>query len=154
MYQFDASLSTFNELALFVDGKNIFAIVKSWIFVVLHQSFNLDKKVMRFDPLSKETSTKAKLQKKVFLFLIHLFARDILLMKKQEIEETKTTQYSTLKTDTIKVGLLFSISNFFTKKSPLANKWMSFSYSNSALKKRKKKIGTILVLMFLGTLCH
>ena len=33
------------------------------------------------------------------------------------------------------MGLLFSISNFFTKKSSLANKWMSFSYSNSALEK-------------------
>ena len=30
-------------------------------------------------------------RKKVFFFLIHLFARDILLMKKLEIEETKTT---------------------------------------------------------------
>ena len=41
----------------------------------------------------KETgaSTKAKLQKEGIFFLIHLFARDILLMKKLEIEETKTT---------------------------------------------------------------
>ena len=55
-------------------------------------------------------------------------------MKKLEIEETKTTLYSsTVKTDIIKVGLVFSISNFFIKKSSLANKWMSFSYSNSAL---------------------
>ena len=34
---------------------------------------------------------KAKLQKEGIFFLIHLFARDILLMKKLEIEETKTT---------------------------------------------------------------
>ena len=34
---------------------------------------------------------KAKLQKEGISFLIHLFARDILLMKKLEIEETKTT---------------------------------------------------------------
>ena len=34
---------------------------------------------------------KAKLQKERIFFLIHLFARDILLMKKLEIEETKTT---------------------------------------------------------------
>ena len=32
-----------------------------------------------------------KLQKEGIFFLIHLFARDILLMKKFEIEETKTT---------------------------------------------------------------
>ena len=34
---------------------------------------------------------KAKLLKEGIFFLIHLFARDILLMKKLEIEETKTT---------------------------------------------------------------
>ena len=46
-------------------------------------------------------------RKRVFFFLIHLFARDILLMKNLEIEETKTTEYSTFKTDIIKVGLVF-----------------------------------------------
>ena len=45
--------------------------------------------------------------------LIQLFARDILLMKKLEMEETKTTKYSTFKTDIIKVGLVFMIFNFF-----------------------------------------
>ena len=34
---------------------------------------------------------KLNYRKKVFFFLIHLFARDILLMKKLVIEETKTT---------------------------------------------------------------
>ena len=33
--------------------------------------------------------TKAGLQKEGIFFLIHLFARDVLLMKKLEIEETK-----------------------------------------------------------------
>ena len=33
------------------------------------------------------------------------------------------------------MGLVFSISSIFIKKSSLANKWMSFSYSNSALVK-------------------
>ena len=75
---------------------------------------------------------KTRLQKEVFFFLVQLFARGILLMKKLEIEETKTT-YSNFKTDIIKVGLVFSISNFFIKKSSLANKWMSFSYSSSTL---------------------
>ena len=45
--------------------------------------------------------SKTKLQKEGNFFLIHLFARDILLMKKLEIEETKTTKYSTFKTDTV-----------------------------------------------------
>ena len=38
------------------------------------------------------------------------------------------------------MGLVFSISNFFIKKSSLANKWMSFSYSNSALVKRTNNV--------------
>ena len=40
-----------------------------------------------------------------------------------KIEETKTTLYSTFKTDIIKVGLVFSISNFFINKISHANKW-------------------------------
>ena len=35
--------------------------------------------------------------RKTKIWLVHLFARDILLMKKLEIEETKTTQHSTFK---------------------------------------------------------
>ena len=53
----------------------------------------------------------------LLLKLLHLFARDVLVMKKLEIEETKTTQYSTFKTDIIKVGIVFSISNFFITKT-------------------------------------
>ena len=69
--------------------------------------------------------------------LLHLFARDVLAMKKLEIEKTKPTLIiSVLKVDIIKVGLVFSISNFFITKTPLANKWMRKkipSCSNSAL---------------------
>ena len=35
--------------------------------------------------------SKAKLQQEGIFFLVHLLARDILLIKKLEIEETKTT---------------------------------------------------------------
>ena len=41
----------------------------------------------------------------------------IVLVKKLEIEKTKTTKYTTFKTDTIKVVLVFSISNFFTNEN-------------------------------------
>ena len=41
---------------------------------------------------SEAISSKANLQKEGIFFLIHLFARDILFVKKLEIEETKTTQ--------------------------------------------------------------
>ena len=45
-------------------------------------------------------------------------------MKKLEIEKTKPTFFiSVLKVDIIKVGLVFSISNFFITKTPLANNW-------------------------------
>ena len=55
-------------------------------------------------------------------------------MKKLEIEKTKPTFIiSTLKTDVIKVGLVFSISNFFIAKTSLANNWRSFSSSYLAL---------------------
>ena len=55
-------------------------------------------------------------------------------MKKLKIEKTKPTYIvSTFKTDKMRVGLVFSISNYFIEKSSLTNKWMSFGYSNSAL---------------------
>ena len=57
-------------------------------------------------------------------------------MKKLEIEKTKPTFIiSTFKTDIIKVGLVFSISNFFIAKTSLANNWRSFSSSYLALNK-------------------
>ena len=72
--------------------------------------------------------------KKVFFFFIHLLARDILVMKKLEIKKTKPTFIiSVLKVDIIKVGLVFSISNFFIAKTSLAKNWRSFSSSYLAL---------------------
>jgi hypothetical protein len=76
---------------------------------------------------------KAELLQEGIIFLIHLFARVILLMKKLKIEETKFTHESTFQTDIIKVGLVFLISNFFINNITLANIWMSFSCSNLAL---------------------
>ena len=50
-------------------------------------------------------------------------------MKKLEIEKTKPTFIiSVLKVDIIKVGLVFSISNFFITKMPLANNWRRKKY--------------------------
>ena len=76
---------------------------------------------------------KAKL---LLLKLLQLFARDVLVMKKLEIEKTKPTFIiSTFKTAITKAGLVFSISNFFIAKTSLANNWRSFSSSNLALDK-------------------
>ena len=65
-------------------------------------------------------------------YLIHLFARDVLVVKELEIKKTKPTFIiSVLK---VEYWVLVSlISNFFTNKTSLANKRMSFSGSNLAL---------------------
>ena len=68
------------------------------------------------------------------LKLLQLFARDVLAMKKLEIEKTKPTLITlTFKTDMIKKGLVFSIYNFFIARTSLANNWRSFSSSYLAL---------------------
>ena len=73
---------------------------------------------------------KAELLQDGIFFLIHLFARDVLVMTKLEIE--KTLIISVLKVEYYVV--LFSlIFNVFTNKTSLVNKWMSSSSSNSAL---------------------
>ena len=77
-------------------------------------------------------NNKAELLRECIIFLIHLFARAISLMKKLTIEETKDTQYSTFKSDIMKVGFDVSISHFFIDKIALANIWINFSSSNLA----------------------
>ena len=50
---------------------------------ILKRSVNLESKI--------PSSTKAELLQEGIFFLIHLFARDVLVMKKLEIEKTKPT---------------------------------------------------------------
>ena len=49
--------------------------------------------MLGMNSIFSESKTIIKLNycKKVFFFLIHLFARDVLVMKKLEIEKTKPT---------------------------------------------------------------
>ena len=120
------SIETANTVTFYVkfSSKNSCLIIR----VIISQ-----KSCQIQDHFEKSTQTKAKL---LLLKLIHLFAREVLLVKKLEIAETRTTQYSTFKTDMIKVGLVFSFFNFFITKTSLANKWMTkkiHSCSNSAL---------------------
>ena len=61
--------------------------------------------------------TKAELLLEGIFFCTQLSSLGIFINKKLEIEKTKTTQYTTFKTDIIKVVLVFSISNFFTNKN-------------------------------------
>ena len=72
------------------------------------------------------------------LKLIHLFARDILLIKRLEIGKTKPTFIISVLRVEYSVVLVSSISNFFCNKMSLANKWMRKkipSCSNLALLK-------------------
>ena len=50
-------------------------------------------------------------------FALNFLPWESLLVKKLEIEETKTTNFTTFKTDVIKVVLVFSISNFFNNEN-------------------------------------
>ena len=72
------------------------------------------------------TSLKLNYRKKVFYFALNFLPWEFLLIKKLDFEKTKPTWYSTFKTDITKVGLVFSISNFFINKISNANKWMRF----------------------------
>ena len=57
---------------------------------------------------------KLNFRKKVFF--PHLYICQRLFITKKVRNRRKTTQYSTFKTDIIRVGLVFSISNFFINK--------------------------------------
>ena len=72
----------------------------------------------------------------LLLKLIHLFAREVLLVKKSWKLKKLRPPNSTFKTDIVKVGLFFSVSNFFINKISHANRWMRKKIptcSNSAL---------------------
>jgi hypothetical protein len=55
-------------------------------------------------------------------------------MKKLEIKKTKPTSIISVLKFEYQVVLVSSISNFFTNKTSLANKWMSFSSSKLTLR--------------------
>ena len=69
---------------------------------------------------------KAELLQEGIFFFIHLFASDVLLVKKLEFEKTKPTFIISILKVEYYVVLVSSISNLFTKKISLANKWMRF----------------------------
>jgi hypothetical protein len=60
---------------------------------------------------------KAELQLEGIFFALNFLPWEFLSVKKLEIEKTKTTKYTTFKTDIIKVILVFSISIFFTNEN-------------------------------------
>ena len=70
----------------------------------------------------KNKNTKAELPQEGIFFALNFLPWEFLLVKKLEIEKTKTTKYTTFKTDIIKVVLAFSISNFFTNENSQGRK--------------------------------
>ena len=60
---------------------------------------------------------KAELLQEGIFFALNFLPWESLLVKKLEIEETKTTNFTTFKTDIIEVVLVFLISNFFANKN-------------------------------------
>ena len=78
----------------------------------------------------KHKKLKAELLQEGIIFLIHLFVRDVVVMKKLEIQKTKSTFI--ICTSFKSWILVSSISNFFSNKTSLVNKWTSFSSSNVA----------------------
>ena len=71
-------------------------------------------------PIRKFGTTE--LQQVGIFFALNFLPWDFLLIKKLEIGKTKTTKYTTFKTDIIKVVLVFLISNFFTNKNSQGRK--------------------------------
>ena len=63
---------------------------------------------------------KAELTQEGFIFRTQFPSQGILLIKKFDFETTKN--YTTFKTDMIKVVLVFSISNFFTNQNSQGRK--------------------------------
>ena len=94
---------------------------------ICQRRFSKEKKNMKL------LQAKAELLQEGILCLIHLFARDVLIIKKLEIEKTKPTFIISVLKAKYYVVLVSSISNIFTNKTSLANKLMSFSSNNSAL---------------------
>ena len=66
-------------------------------------------------------STKAELPLES-ISISHSISWEFLIVKKLEFQKTKTTCYTTLKTDIIKVVLVFLIPNFFTNKNSQGGK--------------------------------
>ena len=82
------------------------------------------------------TKAKAELLQEGIFFLVHLFARDFLIMKRLEIKKTKPTFSISVLKVYYQVVLVSLISNFFSNKIYHANKRTRKkipSCSNSAL---------------------
>ena len=69
-----------------------------------------------------KTCTKAKLLQVGFFFALNFLTWEFLLVKKLEVQENKTNQFTTFKIDILKMVLVFSISNIFANKNSQGRK--------------------------------
>ena len=72
--------------------------------------------------LNQKIVLKLNYRRQVFHFALNFLPWEFLLIKKLDFEKNKIIQYTTFKTDMIKVFLVFSISNFFTNKNSQGRK--------------------------------
>ena len=77
--------------------------------------------------------SKAELLQEDIFFLIHLFARDVLVMKKLEIKKTKHTFIISVLKVKYWVVLVSLIFGFCINKMSLANKWMRKKFLRSVI---------------------
>ena len=68
------------------------------------------------------SKAKAELPLEGIFFALNFLPWEFLLVKKLEIKKTKTTKYTTFKTDIKKVVLVFTISNFFNNENSQGRK--------------------------------
>ena len=80
---------------------------------------------------------KLNYRKKIFYFALNFLPWEFLLIKKLDFKKTKATQYTTFKTDIIKVVLVFSISNFFTNKNSQGRKLSAIQLQQFSFNDRK-----------------
>ena len=88
----------------------------------LARAFSNFNKLQKASQNNISSPTKAELPLEGFFFSLNFLPWEFLLVKKLEINKTKTTLYTTFKTDIIKVVLVFPISNFFTNKKSQGRK--------------------------------
>ena len=89
---------------------------------MLKISANSDNKQKSFFAKKNIRHVKAELLQVDIFFSLNFLPLEFLFIEKSEIEKTKTTQYTTFKTDMIKVVSVFSISNLFTNKNSQGRK--------------------------------
>ena len=98
----------------------VFGVLLEVLSILYHcASRSLDFALVSHFVLQKNwyVQTKAELPQEGILFHTQFTFMVILLIKKFDFQKAKATQYTTFKTDIIKVVLVFLISNFFTNKN-------------------------------------